>query len=284
MASGESYTTSLHHVLAELARLDLLLRMQVWRLRQSSGARDEGLSAFYIPDAEIDTLLDKPVGVPGWAAVTPVTDVPENAVEQWEQLGAEIAERVAGSMRQGVHLRLVALAELFGLAPFDVDVVVICLAPEIDRRYERLYAYLHDDVTRRTPTVDLILSLLCADLETKMAARTRFTLPAPLARHHLVTLEEDPTQHSCSLLGQNVQLDPRVARFLLDDDEMGDRLRPCTRIVEPDTSFDDLYFPAEFSARLARLAEHAGDDLVLYCQGRPLSRSAPRTMPMTISL
>ncbi|MGH3930787.1 MAG: ATP-binding protein, partial [Pseudonocardiaceae bacterium] len=221
--------------------------------------------AFYIPDAEVDALLDQPVGVPAWAAAPPAVDVPENAVERWEQLGAEIAERVAGSLRQEMYLRLPALAELFDLAPFDVDVVVMCLAPEIDRRYERLYGYLHDDITRRAPTVDLILNLCCADLEAKVAARTRFTPQAPLIRHHLITLAEDPAP--CSLLGKNARLDPRVVRFLLEDDHLDDRLRGFTRLVVPAASFDDLIFPARFGARLARLAEHADEDLVLYCQG-----------------
>ncbi len=267
MVGDESYTSSLQHVLAELARLDLLLRMQVWRLRQSGTAKEEGLAAFYIPDAEIDALLDKPAGVPTWPPQPLDTEASDNVVEQWRQLGAEIADRVHESARRGVYLRLVALAQSFELAPFDVDVVVMCLAPEIDRRYERLYAYLHDDVTRRAPTVDLILNLFGADLETMMAARTRFTPPAPLVRHHLVTLRQDPAQHSYSTLGQNVQLDPRIVRFLLGDDEMDDRLRWCARTVVPRASFVDLVLPAQFSACLARVAEHADDDLVLYCQG-----------------
>ena len=270
MADGESYPTSLHHVLAELARLDLFLRVQVWRLRQAGGTQEEGLSAFYIPETEVDALLDKPLGVAAWAAQPPVMPVPEDIaaqLEQLAQLGGEIADRVAESLHQGVYLRLVALTQLFDLTPFDVDVIVICLAPEIDRRYERLYAYLHDDVTRRVPTVDLILGLLCSDLATKVAARTRFSASAPLVRHQLITLVQDSTQRSGALLAQDVRLDPRVARFLLDDDEMDDRLRSCARIVVPSASFDDLCFPAEFDARLLRLAEHAVDDLVVYCQG-----------------
>lgn len=263
---GESYTTSMQHVLAELARLDVLLGRQVLRARRSSGTQDEGLSAFYIPEAEIDAVLDKPVGVPVWDTDPGAQDAPEIG-PQLDQLSTEISERVAHSVRQGVYLRLVALAELFDLCPFDVEVVVMCLAPEVDRRYERLYAYLHDDVTRRMPTVDLVLRLLCADLEARVAARTRFTPQAPLVRHSLVTLAEDPAQPSCSLLDRNIRLDPRVVRFLLDDDEIADQLRSYARIVVPTATFDDLLFPAEFGASLARLAEHSGDDLVLYCQG-----------------
>ena len=56
------------------------------------------------------------------------------------------------------------LATLFQLTPSDCDVLLICLAPELDLRYERLYAYLQDDVTQRRPTVDLATepSLLCS--------------------------------------------------------------------------------------------------------------------------
>jgi hypothetical protein len=255
-----SYATSTQHVLAELARLDVLLGRQVRRVRQSGGPPEEGLSAFYIPEAEIDALLAGPASVP-------VADSDPESGSRLDRLSGEIAENVARSVHEGVYLRLVALAESFDLCPFDVEVVVMCLAPEVDRRYERLYAYLHDDVTRRVPTVDLVLGLLCADLEAKLAARTRFTHSAPLVRYGLVTFVEDPAQPSYSLLDKNIRLEPRVARFLLGDDETAERVRSYARIIVPAVTFADLLFPAEFGASLARLAEHAGDDLLLYCQG-----------------
>lgn len=260
------YATSLEHILAELARLELMLRVQVWRARQRHPDEDEGLSALYISETEVDALLEKAVGAPGWGSVPIPPQMRETVQSTLGQASTEIAERVAESLRQGVHLRLVALAETLDLAAFDVDVILICLAPELDRRYERLYAYLHDDVTRREPTVDLLLHLLCPDLEAKMAARTRFTRAAPLLEHRLVQLGEEPV----SLLGKTVRLDPRVARYLLGDDEVDDRLRPSARIVLPSVALDDQVFPAAFAARLARLADHArtdGTDLVIYCHG-----------------
>lgn len=48
------------------------------------------------------------------------------------------------------------------VATIDLDILAIALAPELDRRYERLYAYLQDDVRAKLPTVDLALNLLCA--------------------------------------------------------------------------------------------------------------------------
>jgi hypothetical protein len=266
LADGEGYPTSLHHVLAELTRLDLLLRIQVRRLRRSRGGREDELSAFCVSEAEIDELLDTPISATG-AADRPGAAVPEDLAARLAQCSSEIAERMTRSEQRGVRLRLLVLGELFELSPFDLDVIVIGLAPEFGRRYERLYAYLHDDVTRRAPTVELVLTLLCAGLGSQVAARTRFTPAAPLVRHQLITLAPDPAQRSSALPGQDVRLDPRVARFLLGDDELDGGLRSCARIVIPHAPLDELRFPAEFRARLARLAEQPGDDLVLFFQG-----------------
>jgi hypothetical protein len=270
MTADTPYTTSLEHVLAALERLDLLLRVQVWRSRQRHDDAEEELAAFYIPEAEADALLDKAIGAPTWATVPLPSELREALQTRLDRLAADIAQHTAESLRRGVSLRLVELARLFDLTALDVDVILTCLAPELDRGYERLYAYLHDDVMRRHPTVELVLNLLCPDLETKVAMRTRFTPVAPLFRHHLVQLGEEPDQRPVSLLGRTLRLDSRVARFLLDDDAADDRLQPYARVVAPAASLDELVLPEAFRRQLSQLVEHArsaGADLVLYCQG-----------------
>jgi hypothetical protein len=270
MTADTPYTTSLEHVLAALERLDLLLRVQVWRSRQRHDDAEEELAAFYIPEAEADALLDKAIGAPTWATVPLPSELREALQTRLDRLAADIAQHTAESLRRDVSLRLVELARLFDLTTLDVDVILTCLAPELDRGYERLYAYLHDDVTRRHPTVELVLNLLCPDLETKVAARTRFTPVAPLFRHHLVQLGEEPDQRPVSLLGRTLRLDSRVARFLLDDDAADDRVQPYARVVAPAASLDELVLPEAFRRQLSQLVEHArsaGADLVLYCQG-----------------
>ena len=264
------YTASLQQILAELERLDLLLRVQVWRARQGRGDAEQELAAFYIPDAEADELLDKAIGSPTWATVPLPPELRQALQTRLDQLSTDIERRTAESLRHGVSLRLVELAHQFDLTTFDVDVILACLAPELDRRYERLYAYLHDDVTRRQPTVELVLNLLCPDLDTKVAARTRFTAVAPLLRQQLVQLGEAPDQRPASWLGTTLRLDPRVARFLLDDDAVDDRLRPYARVVAATAGLDELVVPEAFRLQLSRLVDHArsgGTDLVLYCQG-----------------
>ncbi len=51
------------------------------------------------------------------------------------------------------------LARDFGLSPLDVDLLLVAVAPDLDARFEQLYGYLNDDLTRRRPTVGLALEL-----------------------------------------------------------------------------------------------------------------------------
>ena len=59
----------------------------------------------------------------------------------------------------------------YGLSDAELDVLLIAVAPEIDLRYERVYGYLQDDVSRRRPTVDLALDLVSRTAEEKLAHR-----------------------------------------------------------------------------------------------------------------
>jgi len=264
------FDTSLQQILAELERLDLLLRVQVWRARQGRGEAGE-LAAFYIPDAEVDELLDKAIGEPVWASVPLPTELATAAQARLDQLALDIAEHVEESLSRDVPLRLVALAGLFDLTAVDLDVVLLCLAPELDRGYERLYAYLHDDVTRRQPTVDLALNLFCPDLDSKLAVRTRLSTAAPLRRFRLVELGEQPGQPTVSLLDSTLRLEPRVASFLLGDDTIDAQLEPYVRLAAAEVTIDDLVFPEAFRGQLTQLTEQAstaaGAAFVCYFQG-----------------
>src|SRR5262249_62043856 len=86
------------------------------------------------------------------------------------------------------------LEQAYDLSPFDLDALLVALAPELDLRYERLYAFLQDDVSRRRPTVDLVLNLLCTDASDRLAKRARFAADAPLLRHRVLRLAADPQQ------------------------------------------------------------------------------------------
>ena len=59
MRGLETYATSLAHILAELERVDLLVRVQLWRARQLQAA-DDGFQGLYLSEAELEALLAQP--------------------------------------------------------------------------------------------------------------------------------------------------------------------------------------------------------------------------------
>ncbi len=53
----------------------------------------------------------------------------------------------------------------------EQDILLLALAPELDLKYETLYGYLNNDVTRKWPTQDLALRLFAKDEEQKVSVR-----------------------------------------------------------------------------------------------------------------
>ena len=264
----EYYTTSLQHILAELERIDLLIQVQVHRARQVHEKESE-FQGLCISEQEIDALLKQPAGLPRWAAAHGPVSLP-GVRAALDQLAGEIARRKAESAIQSVCLRLDETARLFELTPFEIDVLLICLAPELDLRYERLYAYLQDDVTKKRPSVDLVLNLLCPSFEAKLAARGRFTLESSLLKHHLLHLFDDPSHQNPPLLSKYLKVDERVVNYLLGPDDLDTRLLPYARHTVPRTSMEDLCLPDDMKRRLALIVREKagyGAGLVFYFQG-----------------
>src|SRR5688500_1463722 len=124
------------NLLPALRRLDALLARATGLAAEVYGpaaAADPYRGLVIAPD-EVERLLRRPPGEP--------------------LLFADDAE-----IESGHGERLAWLRDVFGLSGFDLDVLILAIAPEIDLRYERLYAYLQDDATRKRPTVDLALNL-----------------------------------------------------------------------------------------------------------------------------
>ncbi|MFD5623003.1 ATP-binding protein [Streptomyces yangpuensis] len=103
------------------------------------------------------------------------------------------------------------LASRFGLEPVDLDLLLVALAPDLDARFERLYGYLNDDLTRRRPTVGLALELCGRDHAA--AARFRLSPGAPLVAGGLIEVT-DPERPP---LSRTLAVPDRVTAHLLGD-------------------------------------------------------------------
>jgi SpoVK/Ycf46/Vps4 family AAA+-type ATPase len=248
-----AYRNSREHLFEELRRLDLVLNLAVARQR-----RDPALAGFdefrglFISEDEMDRLLSGAGGGP--AEYAPPDDAETCRLQEAvEQAGRRIAALVAEASGRGVSLALERLARLFHLSGFDVDALLVCLAPELNVRYGKLYAYLQNDVTRKAPTADLILNLFCRSLDEKLDARTRLTADAPLVRHQLIRHAGEGHDDAAPLLTRALLVDERVLNYLLDVDATDARLAPFVRVVQPSADLSELLLPAGMVEGLARL-------------------------------
>ncbi|MDT0353125.1 ATP-binding protein [Pseudonocardia charpentierae] len=162
------------------------------------------------------------------------------------------------------------LVDGYGLTAFDLDALLIGLAPEVDLRYGRVYAYLQDDVRRRRPSVDLVLDLLCGSAEEKRRCRARFAPHAPLLHHLLVHL--DAPDADAPMLARLVRPDPQVVDALLGVGGVDRRLRGWCRLLPPAPADDPRVDASAVTAVTALVTEARARavPLRLHLQGAPV--------------
>ena len=211
------YQDSLEHILAEMKRLDLMLRRAVILARESRGADvPDEFGGLVISEQNVNQMVYS-VDFLGdcWKVDDPLRQQADELDRQLARAQEDIRSRLGASARESETLTLPNLAATCGLSPADVDVLLIALAPELEPRYETLFAYLHDDVTRKRPSADLALNLICRNECEKIRARAIFSADAPLRAFRLIELKEEPYDRHPTLLRRFLKLSDEVIAYLL---------------------------------------------------------------------
>ncbi len=207
---------SLDHLQAELARLDVRIQREIHRWQLAGQDPTDAFRGLKVTDQEVQGLLERPFGS-SWGQTVDLGEEAEAysaaEVEAWRAAHG----LVALAQSQGQTPRLVHLAAACRLDPFELDAFLICLAPMLDLRYERLYGYLQDDVTRRRASVNLILDLLCDAGPERLLQLARFSDDAPLFASGLLERVPEPGGAAPSLLAQALTPDEAIVAWLLGE-------------------------------------------------------------------
>lgn len=226
----------LEDLLIALAAIDQLLEQAVLTAQVVYGIEGAGSAyrGLHISQDEVDRLLARETGVP--------------------ILYSGEADGISSALKSPL---LAWVQQMFGLSPFEMQVLLLSLAPEIDLRYERLYAYLQDDVTRKRPTVDLALNLLCASRDEKMTGLVCFAPDAPLFQYRVMHLVTDSPQNKPSLLAHFLKVDEQIVRLLLRQTVRDSRIAPFCEQINPTTESDDRPLYPEIEQRLQQILRQA---------------------------
>jgi SpoVK/Ycf46/Vps4 family AAA+-type ATPase len=259
------YTSSLDYIYDEIERIYLLVRAQIARWRISE--RNLDFKGLVITEQEVDLLLSEDGGErwidnSGYRLQQKERALLQNRKER-------IAQKKEESLLKGQQLRLCSLSSLFHLNPIETDILLIALAPEVDRRFERLYAYLHDDVTKKRPSVDLCQRLLCDNAFEKRQVRMLFK-NGVLVTQGLIDLIEDPSHNMPTLLNNQLKIRENIVDYLLEVDSDRSHNTSAIKRVVPNATLENLLLPNELKTRLLGMVEkfkQDGERLTLYFHG-----------------
>lgn len=169
---------AVEHLRIRMAELHRALRAAVaHQTRAAAALTRPDLTPFCVTDEQVDALLDR---VDAFTeAMTEPQSPPRGDPESEQHL-----RRLAAS--RGVTLPLDALATRFGLSRVEQDALLLVAAPELDAGYERVYAYIVDNLNRRSPCVELLVTVAADTPADRLALRRDLGPAGRLRRYGLV--------------------------------------------------------------------------------------------------
>ncbi len=224
----QPFADSRQQLLAGLAYVDLRVRWAVARARAHGLDPEDEFRGLYISEEQIDSLLGYELGT-----LWPNPNGQMAGMEEWQPLLAKARSQWQARGAASNNLLLSQMIQNFELSPAEVDIVLVALAPELDPRYERLFAYLQDDVTKKRPSVDLVLNLLTDSFDQKLQMRRLVTEDSRLVRSRLIVCYADGGGREPSLLSHYLRPAARVVEHLLDQPGLDETLGNSAKLYYP---------------------------------------------------
>jgi AAA+ superfamily predicted ATPase len=255
---------ALSQLQAELARIDIMIQREVRRWQLAGQDTADVFRGLYVSDAQANALLDRPV-FQNWGQTV---DLPAEEAGLWSQALLQ-AEEQSRALAEAAHARahltcLQSLANAFNLDRFEVDALLVCLAPCLDLRYERLYGYLQDDLTRKRPGINLILDLLSPPGPERLLKLERFFNTAPLIRHRLLEFIPDQSPGKLPFIGCALAVNETVFAWLLGEYQPGPELSGRAALFTPRDTPADLLLAGDWLEQAAPILPAADEAVFIF--------------------
>ena len=164
------------------------------------------------------------------------------------------------------------------LSAIDYGLLLLVLAPDFDPRYERRYGFLHDDVTRRRPSVELARLLL--DPTETGCLTASLQSGALLLNERLVEIVP-LAEGRAGWPTRELRLDDQLVRLLLSWRQLDPRLRGCCEVVstvEAHARLPEVVWPALAQLKSLRVYLHGPDEPFNFGTIRKLAQEQYRSL------
>lgn len=230
-----SYSSDNEYLSDELKLLQM--RIKLWLLKELK-ERDilpfELLSDRYVSPQEVLNLVAE-AGEPlnDYAFAKPAGAEEKALLSEIDRFASFIDLKRNSSRQSTFQLSLDKLSKRFKLSRFEEQCLILCLASHLERKYEKLFAYMQNAPALDKPTVELAFILLSESKQNRLAARQAFDEDAPLIRYELLRLHHATTHLETNLLARELTMDERIVQFLLGSRKPDSRLRALSEMVNP---------------------------------------------------
>jgi hypothetical protein len=220
---------------ADLQRLDQLISQEILHLRTRYQLSLDEFRGLYISDAQVDRLVaqsrnpsetESTSGVN--AAILSVDPEPDSSIRR--------------------------TARTLALDPAETDILLVAAASEIDLKYETLFAYLNDDVTRKWLTADLAQRLLRHAGHLPFIVRNALRPQGTLARLGILK-SIDPPSGRPSSLNAGFALSPPAVYAILGLDGISPDLAAIASRSVPVGEWCDVPAPSTLLSQLRRVPD-----------------------------
>jgi len=199
---------AIEHLMLRIRPLNRALRAAVERQQRAAErfARP-GLAALCVTNDQVAALLDDidELAVPPNTGAT----MPSLALDSREvQIEKELRSQAEAI---GFQLPFDVLAETLALLPAEEAALLVCVAPEIERSYGRIYGFVLDDLNRQPPCVELICAIAAGSTQQRLALRRLLGRFGRLRRTGIL----QPWGEAATEAKQELRLAPAMLDFLL---------------------------------------------------------------------
>lgn len=204
------YHHLMDHLQDELARLDVIIGSEIEHMNAEQSA-DNSMDTFrgmFMSETEAVHLLE------GERSFIRLKAEQKLFIRQMDNL---IAERVEGTRAAGKICPIHRLQHIYQLNDLALRMLIAAIAPHVNGKYLKLYAYLHDDMTKQYLSVDLLLRLTCTSLQERRIGMSYLMDDSSRLRELLQVGDapDDPNGSGESILLRPVRMDERIAYYIL---------------------------------------------------------------------
>ena len=268
----DCYRNTLEHVEDELLLFDLMLYKAFFVFNRSTRINSKNeISGLVLTDEEIENILyescskahniasekfhDKTDLLDGQMNLSQDThefaDEYDNKINELNFLINKFQNLVSKKKTNSSnsHITLSSdLTKILEISDTEYAIFMGCLAIELDTKYEKIYAYLQDDITKKRPTLNLISRIIGLNFVNKIQNFYAIGETSILFRAHLIEFVDE----SIGLMSRPLKINDSLISFVFNPDNQvqipahlkdsirlfpaSEQEKPDKEIIEPDPS------------------------------------------------